>query len=184
MFKPAKVLIRRKSTSIFYAVCYSTPVLFSFIFYPQFVNVNVQFSIIETIQSMKQFKAFINSWWICIKTSLYEDFFDASFSKLSTDPLYAIIFIIFWHFLMFYQIFLSPQVKRCAIITYKYGLYELPHELRNNLRLRKLENIRKVSKLQYFDGFFEDIIFKHHYWNTPPPPTAVEPKILGFFCFP
>ena len=30
---------------------------------------------------------------------------------------------------MFYQIFLSPQVKQCAIITYKYGLNELPHEL-------------------------------------------------------
>ena len=27
--------------------------------------------------------------------------------------------------LMFYQIFLSPQVKRCAIITYKHGMYEL-----------------------------------------------------------
>ena len=30
---------------------------------------------------------------------------------------------------MFYQIFLSPQVKRWAIITYKHGIYELPHEL-------------------------------------------------------
>ena len=37
---------------------------------------------------------------------------------------------------MFYQIFFSPQVKRCAIITYKYGIYELPHELPNDLRLR------------------------------------------------
>ena len=36
---------------------------------------------------------------------------------------------------MFHQIFLSPQVKRWAIITYKYGIYELPHELPNNLRL-------------------------------------------------
>ena len=36
---------------------------------------------------------------------------------------------------MFYQIFLSPQVKRCAIITYKHGIYELPHELPNDLRL-------------------------------------------------
>ena len=36
---------------------------------------------------------------------------------------------------MFYQIFLSPQVKRCAIITYKHGIYELPHELLNDLRL-------------------------------------------------
>ena len=28
----------------------------------------------------------------------------------------------------------SPQVKRCAIITYKHGMYELPHELPNGLR--------------------------------------------------
>ena len=39
---------------------------------------------------------------------------------------------------MFYQIFLSPQVKRCVIITYKHGMYELPHELPNYLRLRIL----------------------------------------------
>ena len=31
---------------------------------------------------------------------------------------------------MFYQIFLSPQVKRCAIITYEHGIYELPSDLR------------------------------------------------------
>ena len=51
---------------------------------------------------------------------------------------------------MFYQISLSPQVKRWAIITYKPGIYELPHELLNYLRLldlRKLGNIRKLSKL-------------------------------------
>ena len=47
---------------------------------------------------------------------------------------------------MFNQIFLSPEVKRCAIITYKQGIYEFPHELPNDLRLRKLDNIRKVSK--------------------------------------
>ena len=29
---------------------------------------------------------------------------------------------------MFYQIFLSPQVKRYAIITYKHGIYELSHD--------------------------------------------------------
>ena len=34
----------------------------------------------------------------------------------------TIIFIIFWDFLMFYQIFLSPQVKRCAIITYEHDI--------------------------------------------------------------
>ena len=43
-------------------------------------------------------------------------------------------FIIFWDFLMFYQIFFSPQGKRCTIITYKHGTYELPHELTNDLR--------------------------------------------------
>ena len=51
---------------------------------------------------------------------------------------------------MFYQIFLSPKVKRWAIITYKHGRYELPHELPNDLRLkdlRKLGNVRKVSKI-------------------------------------
>ena len=37
--------------------------------------------------------------------------------------------IIFWDFLMFYQTFLSPQVERCAIITYKYGIYESPNDL-------------------------------------------------------
>ena len=41
----------------------------------------------------------------------------------------AVIVIIFWDFLMFYQIFLSPQVKRCAIITYKHGICKSPHEL-------------------------------------------------------
>ena len=40
---------------------------------------------------------------------------------------------------MFYQIFLSPQVKRCAIITDKHGIYELPHELPKDLRPRKLQ---------------------------------------------
>ena len=53
------------------------------------------------------------------------------FSSLTT-----ISFITFWDFSMFYQIFISPQVKRWTIITYKHGIYELP----NNLRLRKLEN--------------------------------------------
>ena len=41
---------------------------------------------------------------------------------------------------MFYKIFLSPQVKRWAIIAYKDGIYELPHELSNELRLRILGN--------------------------------------------
>ena len=32
------------------------------------------------------------------------------------------------------QIFLSPQVERWAIITYKHGIYKLPHELPKDLK--------------------------------------------------
>ena len=32
----------------------------------------------------------------------------------------------FWDFLMFYQIFVPPQVKRRAIITYKDGIWYMP----------------------------------------------------------
>ena len=44
--------------------------------------------------------------------------------------------------------FLSPQLKRWAIITYKDEIYKLPHKLPKILKtqdLRKLENIRKVE---------------------------------------
>ena len=34
-----------------------------------------------------------------------------------------------WDILMFYQIFLSPQVKRSAIISNKQGVHELPNDL-------------------------------------------------------
>ena len=34
---------------------------------------------------------------------------------------------------MFYQTFLSPQVKRWVIITYKHGIYKFPHNLPNEL---------------------------------------------------
>ena len=41
---------------------------------------------------------------------------------------------------MFYQTFFSPKVNRYAIIIYKHGIYELPHELLNDLRLGILGN--------------------------------------------
>ena len=50
---------------------------------------------------------------------------------------------------MFYQIFLPPNMKRRAMITYTHGIFK-PHKLPNNdlrLDLKKLEIIRKVSKL-------------------------------------
>ena len=52
----------------------------------------------------------------------------------------TIIFIIFWDFLMFYENFLSPQVKQCVIITYKHCIYESPHVFLNDVRLRIWEN--------------------------------------------
>ena len=82
-----------------------------------------------------------------------QDFFDQRVSDMKTygnivkvakvqrnDYATAIIFIIFWDFLMFYQIVLSPQVKWCAIITYKHGIYAFPHELPNDLRLKIFGN--------------------------------------------
>ena len=41
---------------------------------------------------------------------------------------------------MFDQIFLSPQVKPSVIINNKHGIYELPNELPNGLRLTILGN--------------------------------------------
>ena len=60
--------------------------------------------------------------------------------KTWTILVVTIIFIMFWDFLIFYQVFLSPQVKRCAIITYIHGIYELQHELSNDLTLTILGN--------------------------------------------
>ena len=42
---------------------------------------------------------------------------------------------------MFYQIFLSPQANLYAIITYKHGIFELPHELPKDLRLKDLREL-------------------------------------------
>ena len=63
---------------------------------------------------------------------------------MGTEYASTIIFIIFWDFLMFYQFLCSLQVRRCAIISYKHGIYELPHEFPNNLKLRILGN-QKIS---------------------------------------
>ena len=38
------------------------------------------------------------------------------------------------------KIFFPSQVKRCAINTYKHGIYELPHELPTDLRVSILES--------------------------------------------
>ena len=50
------------------------------------------------------------------------------------------MFIIFWDILIDEQNFLSLQVKRIMIISNKHGIYELPHKLPNDLKLRILGN--------------------------------------------
>ena len=42
--------------------------------------------------------------------------------------LQTIMDIIFWDFLILYQILFSPQVKRKMIISNKQGIYGMPHE--------------------------------------------------------
>ena len=58
----------------------------------------------------------------------------------------TISFIIFWDCLMFYQIFLLPQLKQWAIITYRHGIYELV----NDVRLRILGNLEIPGKCLSF----------------------------------
>ena len=48
--------------------------------------------------------------------------------------------IIFWEFLILYQIFCSPQVKRSMNISNKYGIDDLPHDLPNDFRPTILVN--------------------------------------------
>ena len=50
----------------------------------------------------------------------------------------ATIDIMFWEFLVLYQLRFSPNVKRSVIISNKFGIYEVLHELPNDLRLRNL----------------------------------------------
>ena len=38
------------------------------------------------------------------------------------------------------KILVSPKVKRIVIISNKHGIYDLPHELPNDVKLRTLVN--------------------------------------------
>ena len=60
------------------------------------------------------------------------------------------MFIIFRDILRDEQIFFSPQVRQSMIISNKYGIYELPHKLLNDLRLRILGNWERAGKSQNF----------------------------------
>ena len=47
---------------------------------------------------------------------------------------------------MFYQIFLHLEVKRSGIISNKQGVYKLPEEVLNDLKLKNLENHEKLGE--------------------------------------
>ena len=56
-----------------------------------------------------------------------------------------ILVIIFWNFTVLSHRSASPQVKRSSISSITNLVYQLPHELPNDLRLRKLGNTEKSS---------------------------------------
>ena len=51
---------------------------------------------------------------------------------------------------MFYQFFLSSQVKRSVIVSNKHTIYELRHELPNNISFKNLGNWGKLEKFHNF----------------------------------
>ena len=60
--------------------------------------------------------------------------------------------MIFWDFLILYQIVFSPRVKRSMSISNKHCVYDLPHELPNDLRLSILGNL---ERLETYSDFIE-----------------------------
>ena len=81
---------------------------------------------------------------------------------------------------MFHQIFFSPQVKWCTIITYKHVIYKFPQELPNTLKLRILGNIKKTFKfhkmIAYCPVFRPKWKFCYYLQKT------LEKQKLNFFC--
>ena len=75
---------------------------------------------------------------------LFSNIYVFAFFDVST-----MLVIIFWDFLMFYEMLMSPQVKRIMIIRYK-----LPHELSNDLRLRILGYTEISTRSQNFEELY------------------------------
>ena len=70
---------------------------------------------------------------------------------------------------MFHLFFSSPQVKRSLIISNKLGIYELPHELPNDLLtedLRKLEKFRIIQNFMELCSSAQSSSQKEHFVNT------------------
>ena len=65
---------------------------------------------------------------------------------------------------MFDKIFFSPQEKRRVIISNKHGIYELPHELPKDLRLKHL-------------SFLKLYLLDHDYHFTLPCSNPIRPEL-------
>ena len=85
---------------------------------------------------------FIWEWYFCIDKNECNSYpFLAFFNNYPFIRTYNYIMDkIVEDVLILYQNFFSPQVKQSMIINNKHGIYELPHELPNDLRLRILGN--------------------------------------------
>ena len=68
--------------------------------------------------------------------------------QLRTKNIITVMDKIFEDFLIFYQIFFSPQVKRNMIVSNKHSICKLPHELPNNFTVRILPNWESSGKSQ------------------------------------
>ena len=88
------------------------------------------------------------------------------FIFLIVQTMSTIMVIIFWDFLIFYQIFLSPQMKRSVIISNKHGIYELLYELPNDLRLTILGNYGSISKIHRIIAKFLVFLSNENFFNT------------------
>ena len=64
----------------------------------------------------------------------------SAFLKLTT-----VLLIIFRNLKIYYQMFLSQQVKRNVIITDKNRKYELTNELPNDVRLKKISELHGIK---------------------------------------
>lgn len=60
----------------------------------------------------------------------------------------AILVAIFWNFMMFQCMSISPQVRRTLISSIINLVYELPHQLLNDLRLESLGNQELIENFQ------------------------------------
>ena len=113
------------------------PTIYNFdVIYPSFykiflfLNKTLRVNNLKTRTTMnKKISLFV----ICVEVIIYLLLYNLRDCTFKGKPNF-----IFWDFLIFYQIFLSPQMKRNTIISNKQAIYELSHELPNNLELRNL----------------------------------------------